>query len=141
MRLNPENALEELNMRLQAKYRVIEKNEVMFEETEVSDAEYLLVAFGLSARICRSAVSAMRKSGIKAGLFRPITVWPFPKAALAAAAAGKKKVLVVEMNAGQMVEDVRLSVGAGAPVDFYGTLGGITPQVDTIVERIKAYAG
>jgi 2-oxoglutarate/2-oxoacid ferredoxin oxidoreductase subunit alpha len=141
MRLNPDNALELLNLRLQAKYRVIEKNEVMFEESEIPDAEYLLVAFGLSARICRSAVSLLRKSGIKAGLFRPVSLWPFPKAALAAAAAGRKKVLVVEMNAGQMVEDVRLSVGSGAPVDFYGTLGGVTPQVDTIVERIKAYAG
>ncbi len=86
-------------------------------------------------------MSALRKAGIRTGLFRPISLWPFPKAALAAAAAGKKKVLVVEMNAGQMVEDVRLSVGPGAPVDFYGTLGGVTPQVDTIVERIKAYAG
>jgi 2-oxoglutarate ferredoxin oxidoreductase subunit alpha len=140
MRLNPENALEQLNNRLQAKYREIERNEVMYEQAEVADADYLLVAFGLSARICRSAVSALRKSGIRTGLFRPISVWPFPKDALAAAAAGKKRVLVVEMNAGQMVEDVRLSVGPGSPVDFYGTLGGVTPQVDAIVERIKAYA-
>jgi 2-oxoglutarate/2-oxoacid ferredoxin oxidoreductase subunit alpha len=141
MRLNPENALEQLNLRLQAKYREVENNEVMYEEAEVADAEYLLVAFGLSARICRSAVSALRKTGIKAGLFRPISLWPFPKTALADSAAGKKKLLVVEMNAGQMVEDVRLSVGSAVPVDFYGTLGGVTPQVDTIVERIKSYAG
>ena len=123
LRLNPEDALEKLNIRLQAKYREIESKETLFEEAEIDDAEFLLVGFGLSARICRSAVSVLRKSGIKVGFFRPITLWPFPRAALAAAAAGKKKVLVVEMNAGQMVEDVRLAVGGAAPVDFYGTHG------------------
>ena len=71
-------------------------------------------------------------------LFR--SLWPFPRIPLNAAAAGRKKVLVVEMNAGQMVEDVRLAIGSAAPVDFFGTMGGITPQVDAIVERIKAYA-
>ena len=148
LRLNPEDALEKLNIRLQEKYREIEGKETLFEElavhpdadARVDGADFLLVGFGLSARICRSAVSALRKSGIKAGLFRPITLWPFPRAPLAAAAAGRKKVLVVEMNAGQMVEDVRLAIGGAAPVDFYGTMGGITPQVDAIVERIKAYA-
>jgi 2-oxoglutarate ferredoxin oxidoreductase subunit alpha len=140
MRLNPDNALELLNLRLQAKYREIEKHEPMGESLRVEDAEYLLVGFGLSARICRSAVSVLRKAGVKAGLFRPITLWPFPTGQLAAAAAGKKKLLVVEMNSGQMVQDVRLSVG-GAPVEFFGTLGGITPQVDAIVERIRGHAG
>jgi 2-oxoglutarate ferredoxin oxidoreductase subunit alpha len=148
MRLIPEDALEKLNIRLQAKYRDIENKERLFENSEISgaksaeyrDAEFLLVGFGLSARICRSAVTTLRKSGIKVGFFRPITLWPFPRAELAAAAAAKKKVLVVEMNGGQMVEDVRLAVGGAAPVDFYGTMGGITPQVDAIVERIKAYA-
>jgi 2-oxoglutarate ferredoxin oxidoreductase subunit alpha len=140
MRLIPEDALEKLNIRLQAKYRDIENNERLFEESEVQGAEFLLVGFGLSARICRSAVSALRKSGIKAGIFRPITLWPFPRVELAAAAAGKKKVLVVEMNAGQMLEDVRLAIGGAAPVDFYGTMGGITPLVDAIVERIRSYA-
>ncbi len=140
MRLNPEDALEKLNLRLQEKYRDIAGKEALWEETEVRDAHYLLAGFGLSARICRSAVSALRKEGIKAGLFRPITLWPFPEAALAKAAKGRKKVLVVEMNAGQMVEDVRLALGSGIPVDFLGTLGGITPQVDAIVERITSYA-
>jgi len=140
LRLNPEDALEKLNIRLQAKYREIESAETLFEESQVDGAEYLLVGFGLSARICRSAVSVLRKSGIKVGFFRPITLWPFPRAPLAAAAAGRKKVLVVEMNAGQMVEDVRLAIGGAVPVDFYRTMGGITPQVDAIAERIKAYA-
>ena len=140
MRLSPDNALEKLNLRLQEKYAMVEKNERLWEDSQTADAEYLLVAFGLSARICRSAASALRKSGIKAGLFRPITLWPFPTQELAAAATGKKKVLVVEMNAGQMVEDARLSIGSAAAVDFYGTMGGSTPTVDAIVERITAYA-
>ena len=140
MRLNPDNALELLNLKLQAKYREIEKNETRWESVSVDDADCLLVGFGLSARICKSAVTALRKAGVKAGLFRPITLWPFPSAPLAAAASGKKKILVVEMNAGQMVQDVRLSVG-GAPVDFLGTLGGATPRVDAIVERITGHAG
>jgi 2-oxoglutarate ferredoxin oxidoreductase subunit alpha len=140
MRLNPENALEQLNLRLQAKYRQVEEREVMWESVSADDAEFLLVGFGLSARICKTAVIALRKAGVKAGLFRPITVWPFPTAQLAAAAAGKKKLLVVEMNAGQMVQDVRLAVGA-MPVDFLGTLGGVTPRVDEIVERITGHAG
>jgi 2-oxoglutarate/2-oxoacid ferredoxin oxidoreductase subunit alpha len=140
LRLNPEDALQKVNDRLQAKYRIIERDERLCEQTQVDDAEYLIVGFGLSARIARSAVSALRRAGIKAGLFRPITVWPFPAAELLRAATGKRRVLVVEMNAGQMVEDVRLSIGPAAPVDFYGTLGGITPEVDAIVERIKGYA-
>ena len=140
MRLTPEDALEKLNLRLQAKYREIEDREQVWEEQQASDAEHLVVGFGLSARICRAAVSVLRRGGVAAGLFRPITLWPFPSAALARAARGKRQVLVVEMNAGQMVEDVRLAVGAAAPVDFYGTLGGITPEVDSIVERIKAHA-
>jgi 2-oxoglutarate ferredoxin oxidoreductase subunit alpha len=140
MRLIPEDALEKLNVHLQRKYAQVEKSERLWEDSQTADAEYLLVAFGLSARICRSAASALRKSGIRAGLFRPITLWPFPSKELAAAAAGKKKVLVVEMNAGQMVEDVRLSIGSATAIDFYGTPGGITPEVDAIVERITAYA-
>ena len=141
IRLNPEDALEKLNLRLQQKYREIERREVLFEETQAGDAEYLIVGFGLSARIARSAVTALRRAGVKAGLFRPITLWPFPSAELARAAQGTRKVLVVEMNAGQMVEDVRLAVNGAVPVDFLGRLGGITPQVDEIVERVRAYAG
>ena len=139
MRLTPEDALEKLNLRLQAKYREVEQKERMWEEQQTDDAEFLLVGFGLSARICRSALSTLRRAGVKAGLLRPITLWPFPSEAVARAARGRRGVLVVEMNAGQMVEDVRLAVGGEAPVEFYGTLGGITPEVDEIVERIKAY--
>jgi len=141
MRLNPDDALAALNERLQAKYRLVESRETMWESRETEDADTLIVGFGLSARICRSAVSALRKNGIKAGLFRPITLWPFPSAPLAAAAAGKRRVLVVEMNAGQMLQDVRLAVGAAAPVEFYGTPGGLTPWVDQVVERITHNVG
>jgi 2-oxoglutarate ferredoxin oxidoreductase subunit alpha len=141
MRLTPEDALEKLNIRLQAKYAEIERSVRLLEESQTSDADYLLVGFGLSARICGSAVSVLRKEGVRAGLFRPITLWPFPSAELAAASAGKKKLLVVEMNAGQMVEDVRLATAGSVPIDFLGALGGATPQVETLVERIKAYAG
>jgi len=141
MRLNPDDALAGLNEHLQEKYREVERREAMSESLELEDADTLVVAFGLSARICRSAVSASRKSGIKAGLFRPITVWPFPSTALAAAAAGKKKVLVVEMNAGQMVQDVRLAINGAVPVELYSTLGGLTPQVDQVVERISNHVG
>ncbi len=139
LRLNPEDALEKLNLKLQAKYARIEKDEVLAEEFQTEGAEFLIAGFGLSARIARSAVHALRRDGIKAGLFRPITLWPFPSRRLAEAAAGARKVLVVEMNAGQMVEDVRLALGGSVPVDFLGTLGGITPQVDAIVERVKGY--
>ncbi len=140
MRLNPDDALARLNERLQDKYRQVEATERRFEEHEVADADYLLASFGLSARICRSAVTLLRKEGIRAGLFRPITLWPFPSPDLARTAAGKRHVLVVEMNAGQMVEDVRLALGSAVPIDFLGSLGGLTPEVDTIVERIRSYA-
>jgi len=140
MRLNPDDALAALNERLQAKYRLVESRESMWETLELEDADVLLVGFGLSARICRSAVSAARKAGVRAGLFRPIMLWPFPAAPLADAAAGKRMILVVEMNAGQMLQDVRMAVGPTAPVEFYGALGGLTPQVDQIVERITRHA-
>ena len=140
LRLNPEDALHEAEPPAPGQVPGGGWEGDLWEETEAADADYLLCGFGLSARICRSAVHDLRKEGVKAGLFRPITLWPFPEAALAKAARGKKKLLVVEMNAGQMVEDVKLAIGSSLPVDFLGTLGGITPQVDAIVERIRSYA-
>lgn len=140
LRLSPEDALEKANIALQEKYRSIEKAESRHEQWRTEDARFLLVGFGLSARICRAAVSQLRKAGIAAGLFRPITLWPFPAEALRRAAAGKERVLTVEMNAGQMVEDVRLSLGDHPPVEFYGTLGGAVPAVEAIVERIRRHA-
>jgi 2-oxoglutarate ferredoxin oxidoreductase subunit alpha len=138
--LSPDDALEKLNQRLQEKYRVIEENEVRFETYKAEDAEYLLVGFGMCARLLRGAAEALEKEGIKAGLFRPITLWPFPYKACRETALGKKKLLVVEMNAGQMVEDVRLAVEGKVSVDFLGRMGGMVPEVETIVERVRAYA-
>jgi 2-oxoglutarate ferredoxin oxidoreductase subunit alpha len=146
LRLNPESALEEVNLRLQAKYRLIERKEPRFREYRCEDAEVLLTGFGTSARICRAAVNALRQEGVRAGLFRPITLWPFPDQALREAARQARRVLVVEMNAGQMLLDVRLALGgvhvAGGreiPVDFYGRMGGLVPGTEEIVARVKSY--
>ncbi|MEJ2663231.1 MAG: 3-methyl-2-oxobutanoate dehydrogenase subunit VorB [Spirochaetia bacterium] len=140
LRLRPEDALEKLNLKLQEKYREIMQHETRSEEYNTADAEYLLVGFGISSRLLKSAVHTLKSQGVKAGLFRPITLWPFPSRELAACAQGKKKVLVVEMNAGQMVEDVRLAVNGSVPVDFLGRMGGMTPEIESITERIKSYA-
>ncbi len=137
--LSPEEALEQLNLRLQAKYKVIQEREVRHDGYKTEDADYLLVGFGMCARILRGAADSLAKAGIKAGLFRPITLWPFPSRALAQAARGKKKILVVEMNAGQMVEDVRLAIEGAVPVDFLGRMGGMVPEMESIVERVKSY--
>jgi 2-oxoglutarate ferredoxin oxidoreductase subunit alpha len=104
---------EKLNLKLQAKYREVEKNEVRYEEIQCEDAEYLFVAFGTSSRICQKAIEEGRKKGLKVGLFRPITLYPFPYDRITELAPKVKGILSVEMNAGQMVEDIRLAVKAG----------------------------
>lgn len=136
LELQPD-AMEQNNIRFQEKYKTIEENEVRYEEIMCDDAEYLLVAFGSSARICQKAVEIAREQGIKLGLLRPITLWPFPKKALAAYADKVKAMLSVELNAGQMVEDVRLAVNGKVPVEHYGRLGGIVYTPDEIVEAVK----
>ncbi len=133
----PEGALEALNNKLKAKYELIEKNEVLCEQYEVEDAEIVVVAYGIAARIVRSAVSRAREEGIKAGWIRPITLWPFPTEQISRAAEEFKIFLTVEMSLGQMVEDVRLAVAGKAPVVFYGRPGGGTPTVDEILDKIK----
>ncbi len=137
--LGPEN-LERVNLRLQAKLREIEKNEVRFKEYETDDADLLLVAFGTVGRICRTVVRYARAEGLKVGLLRPISLWPFPSSRIAALAEKAKGVLVVEMNAGQMLEDVRLAVGARAPVRFYGRMGGVVPFPDEILSELEKLA-
>ncbi len=139
LRLNPEDALEQLNNELQEVYKQIEENEVMSESYMTDDADYLLVAYGTSSRVCRSALRALRKEGVKVGLFRPITLWPFPKKELAKAAEGVKKVLTVEMSAGQMIEDVQLTLKGGVDIDFYGRTAGMLPDIDEIIRRVKSY--
>ena len=134
--LNPED-LEQHNIKLQKKYREMEK-EVRFEAYLCEDAEILLSAFGTTARIARSAINNLRNEGIKVGMLRPITLFPFPSRKLAELASGTKHVLVVEMNMGQMVEDVEAAVCGKAKVSFFGHAGGIAPSVREIEDRIRA---
>ena len=101
------------------------------------DAEYVFVAFGSAARIAEKSVELARAEGIKVGLFRPITLWPFPTKEISALAQGKKGVLVVAINAGQMVQDVRLAINGAVPVEQFGRLGGIVPDPEEIVEALK----
>lgn len=109
------------------KYAEIEKNEVLAEQYLTADAELVIVAYGASARVSRSAVNALRAKGLKVGLLRPITLWPFPKAAIRACIPTAKQFLTVEMSMGQMVDDVRLAVNGERPVAFYGRTGGMIP--------------
>jgi 2-oxoglutarate ferredoxin oxidoreductase subunit alpha len=129
--------MEKKNDCFQAKYREIEENEVRYEEYLCEDAEYLLVAFGSSARICQKAIEIARSRGLRLGLLRPITLWPFPEKILAAYAGQVKGMLSVELNAGQMVEDVRLAVNGKVKVAHFGRLGGIVFTPDEIVQAVK----
>ena len=106
-------------------------------EIDTDDADYLIVAFGSIARICAKAMELAREKGIKVGILRPITLWPFPKEAVRKAAEGKKGILCVELNAGQMIEDVRLAIHDCIPVEHYGRLGGIIPSPTEIVEALE----
>ena len=128
---------EENNRRLQKKYAEIRKNEVRYEVSQVDDAEYLIVAFGSAARISEKAIDLAREEGMKVGLFRPITAWPYPYDELAELAKDKKGILVMEINAGQMIEDVRLAVGKDMRVDHYGRMGGIIPEPEEVFEALK----
>lgn len=130
--------MEELNLLLQSRYREIEKKEVLFEEFDCEDADYIIVAFGISARICQKAVEIARQKGIKAGMLRPITLYPFPTEALKKYAEKVKGMLSVEMSAGQMVEDVRLAVNGKVPVEFYGRMGGIVPSPEEVVDALES---
>ena len=132
-----EGALEELNYKLQAKYKQVEKNEVLCEQYEVATAEIVVVAYGVAARIVRSAVQKAREEGIRAGWLRPITLWPFPTEQISKAAEDFKIFLTVELSCGQMVEDVKLAVAGKAPVLFYGRPGGGVPTVDEVLQKIK----
>ena len=129
--------METINLRLQRKYREIEKNEVLLEEFSCEDAEYLVVAFGTSARVCQKAVELARSEGIKAGLLRLITLFPFPTTQISQYADQVKGMLTVEMSAGQMVDDVRLAVNGRVPVEFYGRMGGIVPSPDEVLKALK----
>ena len=128
---------EVFNHKLQAKYRVMEENECRYEEIMCDDAEYIFVAYGSSSRISMKAMQMAREKGIKAGLFRPITLYPFPKKALAERAKQVKGILTVEMSAGQMVEDVRLATECNVKVEHFGRFGGIIPTPTEVLEALE----
>ncbi len=137
LELKPE-VMEVRNLHLQEKYRRIKETEVRYETTLCDDADYLIVAFGSASRIAEKSVETARAKGIKVGLFRPITLWPFPSKEIMEDSKGKKGILVAEINAGQMVEDVRLAVNGTIPVDHFGRLGGIVPDPEEIVKALKS---
>jgi len=132
------NAQEIHNHKLQAKYKKIRETEVRYEEFQVEDAEYLLVAYGTSARVSQKAVQLARAEGIKVGLLRPITVYPFPSVRINELAGKVKGILAVEMSAGQMVEDVLLAVSGKTPVKHWGRMGGVIPTPEEVVENLKS---
>ncbi len=132
-----EGELEEHNRHLQDKFGAMKERELLYEEEGTGDAEIILIAYGTSARIAKAAINRVRSEGIRAGIIRPITLWPFPEEVIANASSRIKCFLVIEMSAGQMVEDVRLAVSGNCPVHFHGRTGGGVPTVDEISEKIR----
>jgi 2-oxoglutarate/2-oxoacid ferredoxin oxidoreductase subunit alpha len=132
-----EEELEAVNLRLQEKYKLIHNHEVRCEERQTDDCDILLVAYGTSARVAKGCVSDVRRHGWRVGLFRPISLWPFPTQRLAELSRRAKAVLVVEMSSGQMLEDVRLAVAGRVPVLLEGRMGGLVPSQAAIVKRVE----
>jgi pyruvate/2-oxoacid:ferredoxin oxidoreductase alpha subunit len=135
------DALEAHVRKLEEKYREAARREPRHELYMADDAEVLLVGYGITSRVLRSAVEQAREQGVRAGLFRPITLWPFPEKALVEAAAGCRAVMVVEMSTGQMVEDVRLALRDRIPVEFYGRVGGNVPQAEEVAGKLLERLG
>ncbi len=129
--------MERHNQHLQEKFRTIRENEVRYEEYLTEDAEYLIVSFGSAARIAQKAIEICRQEGLRIGMLRPITLWPFPAHQIQALSERMKAILCLEINAGQMVDDVRLSVMGRCPVIHYGRMGGMVPTPEEVVEVIK----
>ena len=136
LELEPHN-MEAHNLHLQQKYAEIREKEVRYEEVQTEDAEYLIVAFGSAARIAQKAIESCRAEGIRIGMFRPITLWPFPSVSIAELSRKVKSILCVEINAGQMVEDIRMAVEGRTPIHHFGRMGGMVPVPDEIVEAVK----
>jgi 2-oxoglutarate ferredoxin oxidoreductase subunit alpha len=131
--------MEKHNLQLQAKYKEIQKNEVRYEEINCDHMDYLMVAYGSSARICQKTIKLAKEKGIRLGLLRPITLFPFPSEIIAKYAAKVKGILSVELNAGQMVEDVRLAVNGKVRVEHYGRYGGVIHSPDEVLEGFESY--
>jgi 2-oxoglutarate ferredoxin oxidoreductase subunit alpha len=138
--LDPE-VLERRNLALQHKYREIARHETRWEGWQLDDAEFAIVAYGTAARVARSAIVQAREKGIRAGLFRPITLWPFPERELARLSGHLHGILTVELSSGQMVEDVRLAVEGRCPVAFHGRMGGLVPTPHEVLGALKALSG
>ena len=136
LELDP-HLMEERNIQMHKKYDQIQQEEVRYEEYQTEDADIILVSYGLAARVCMGAMEELRQEGIKVGLLRPITLWPFPEGRLSELAEQKRKMLVVEMNEGQMVQDVRRSVQGKCPVAFYGRSGGMLASPDEIISTVR----
>lgn len=132
--------LEKMNLRYQATYKKVAENEVRYEEFKIADADIIVVAYGTMARIVKTVVDSARKEGIKVGLFRPITLWPFPYERLSEIAGNVKHILTVEMSYGQMLEDVKLGVNGKTDVEFYGRSAGVVPTPMEVLEAIKKIA-
>lgn len=130
---------EKFNQKLQAKYRTIEENEVRYEEFQTEDADYILVAYGSSSRICQKTVDLAREAGLKIGLIRPITLFPFPVKVIQKHLSHAKGFMSVEMSAGQMVEDVKLAVNGKVPVVHFGRMGGMIPSPNEVLEAMKNF--
>ncbi len=128
---------EQVNLRIQAKYKICEEKEVRFEEIRTEDAEYLFVAYGSSSRICQKAIDMARAEGIKVGLLRPITLWPFPTKRINELSKQVKGILSVEMSAGQMIEDIKLATECKVKVEHYGRYGGMIPSPAEVVKALK----
>jgi 2-oxoglutarate ferredoxin oxidoreductase subunit alpha len=127
------------NQDLVGKYERISQQEVRFQEIDCQDADAIIVAYGTTARICQSAARKLKQEGLRVGVFRPITLWPYPYEALKKAAEQEsvKAVLTVEMSSGQMVEDVRLAIGGMKPTPFYGRTGGMIPETDQVADKLR----
>ncbi len=129
--------MEEKNLHLQAKYQEIREKEVRYEEILCDDAEYVIIAFGSASRIAQKVIELCREEGLKVGLLRPITLWPFPTKEIHELSKRVKGMLSFEINAGQMIEDIRLAVAGNTPVAYYGRMGGIVPTPEEVVEALK----
>ncbi len=133
--------LEKHNWKLEEKYKVMEENEVKYEMYKMDEPEVVLAAYGTTARIVKNAIDALEEEGIKAGLIRPITLWPFPNKAFDQIPASTKAVLSVEMSTGQMIDDVKIAVNGKLPVHFYGRTGGMIPTPEAIIDKVKEILG
>jgi 2-oxoglutarate ferredoxin oxidoreductase subunit alpha len=134
--LDPYDLEKKVNERFRNTYDVIEANEVRYEESETEDSDIVIVSYGIASRIAKAAVNMCREKGVKAGYFRPVTLYPYPSARLGEIADKTKRFFVHELNMGQMVDDVRLATGCKKPVDFYGRTGGVVSTAEEVCEAI-----